>query len=383
MSPFGSSDKCIATMIGALGAATIGALAAGATSASNSSSQKSANATNLQISRETSERNYQIAKETNEMSQAQFNTNLNWLKEQFYKQREYALDERAYQDPSNIVDRLLKAGVNPAFGLGQGQMATPAVSAVGAPSQSSFQAGYSQAGHVDPVTVDYTGIGQSLGHAFDAFMSNELINAQTKKTNNEAQIAGVQAAMELSRQMSSLRKEYAEVENLLSSARLSDSQRQNLQKQRDLLDREIEFATLSLNDRIEQLQTGNELARAQKKRLDRETQHIDFEEWLASHRLQIESRLADSNIRLNSSHVSQMMAQISLIGAQVQSEVARGRNINEDTVTKQIINVIKDLEKEESKTYHGITNDNPSTKTVYYFAKYVKDLIIGNIFKFK
>lgn len=382
MSPFGSSDKCIASMIGALGAATFGALAAGATSASNSSSQKSANATNLQISRETNERNYQIAKETNEMSQAQFNTNLNWLKEQFYKQREYALDERAYQDPSAIVDRLLKAGVNPAFGLGQGQMATPAVSAVGAPSQSSFQAGYSQAGHVDPVTVDYTGIGQSLGHAFDAFMSNELINAQTKKTNNEAQIAGVQAAMELSRQMSSLRKEYAEVENLLSSARLSDSQRQNLQKQRDLLDREIEFATLSMNDRIEQLQTGNDLARAQRKRMERETEHIDFEEYLSLNRLDIERALANSNIHLNGTQVSHLLADISLIGKKVQTEISKGINVDEDTVTKSIMNELKQIELTEESTHHKLVNSNAVTYSAYYAAKYIKDLIFKNIIKF-
>lgn len=70
-------------------------------------------------------------------NQRQFEANMNWQKEQFAKQREYALDERRYQDPAAQVKRLRDAGINPALAFGSGSMPTPSVSSVGGASGSS------------------------------------------------------------------------------------------------------------------------------------------------------------------------------------------------------------------------------------------------------
>lgn len=119
-------------------------------------SQSSANATNLQIARETNAQNYKIFQE-----QQAYNTDM------WNKQNEYNL-------PKNQAQRLLDAGINPAAVFGTG-----AVSEAG--SLTAPQAIPMQAGHVNPAALDLSGVGQAV----NSYFQNELVNAEKKRTNAE------------------------------------------------------------------------------------------------------------------------------------------------------------------------------------------------------
>lgn len=75
--------------------------------------QREANATNLQIAQETNEMQKQLAQEANELNYKMFNEQNEWN----LARRD---EEWEYNDPSAQMERLVKAGINPIFGMGNG-----------------------------------------------------------------------------------------------------------------------------------------------------------------------------------------------------------------------------------------------------------------------
>lgn len=75
--------------------------------------QREANATNLQIAQETNEMQKQLAKEANDLNYKMFQEQNDWN----LARRD---EEWAYNDPSAQMERLIKAGINPIFGMGSG-----------------------------------------------------------------------------------------------------------------------------------------------------------------------------------------------------------------------------------------------------------------------
>lgn len=363
-SPFVPDKKC---------AAAAAATAAGAVLASliNASSQDSANVRNLMMNADTNKTNLKIANQVNEMSQAQFNSNMQWLREQYFTNRKFALEDRDYNDPRNIVSRLIAAGVNPSSYFGSGATGIQGSSSVGAPSQSSFQTGYSQAGHVDPIQIG-DGLSESIMHAFDAYHQNKLIDAQCDKTKNESQIARANAFTQLAENVARVRNIYADTEEKLANKNLSVEQRKNLEKQRDMLNHQIDLFMKTMDDQIESLQLSNA-------RMKRETSHIDFEENLAAQRFNIEAALAKSNIQLNGTQMSLLLQNVGLVAAQTQTEYERGRNISADTIAKQIEISLRNLIKNEKVFEANKVESSKLLKEIRGFSHYLGDLIIGPI----
>ena len=118
-SPFAPRSKMIAPVAAAAGVAGLGSIAS---SLLGGIFGNSANKTNVALQRETNAQNYQIFKE-----------NQAWQEDMWNKQNEYNL-------PSNVVQRLLAAGINPSAVLFVIGSATPA-GAVG--GVSSYFAGTS------------------------------------------------------------------------------------------------------------------------------------------------------------------------------------------------------------------------------------------------
>lgn len=73
--------------------------------------QRMANETNLQIAQETNQMQRDLAQEANELNYQMFNEQNEWNKNMWDLQN-------AYNDPSAQIDRLVKAGINPIYGMG-------------------------------------------------------------------------------------------------------------------------------------------------------------------------------------------------------------------------------------------------------------------------
>ena len=173
-SPFAPNMKCNP----ALAAAAPALIEAGGSALSSllggifgSASQSSANKTNLEIAR----MNQQAIRETNNMN---YNIHQSDIAQQ---ERMWKL-QNEYNDPSAVVQRLQRAGVNPAFLGGQG-LSSPA-SSMSVPSGAPMQA----------PTLDYQQQPYDISGAFqgavNAFTQSRLASAAINK--NEAETHGIQ-----------------------------------------------------------------------------------------------------------------------------------------------------------------------------------------------
>lgn len=133
-----------------------------------SSSQASANRTNLEATRE-----------TNEMNKELFNQSLAWQEEMWNKTNEY-------NSPKEAMARLRAAGINPMLSQDFGDASMP--SSVTPPTM--------QAGHVNP--VDYSWIPKMVDNGVNAFFNNQILSNEVVKGANDAQISKVNAEFELS-----------------------------------------------------------------------------------------------------------------------------------------------------------------------------------------
>lgn len=346
----------------------------------NSVGQNSANNANMDAVNATNATNLQISRETNAMSQKQFDDNMQWAREQFASQREYALEDREYNSIQNQVKRALAAGINPSAVVGNGSAAhsTIPVSSVGLPSQSNFQAGYAQAGHVEPVEYDFTGLRESVGHAMDAYYENRLKQANTRKTNADAQTAEINNLTQHLRNMAELRKTIAQIDSEIADKNTSEAQRDKLIKEKEQIQQFIDEQNETFGLRKQRLEKGNALLDKEGQKIDRDIEHIDFEERLEESRLQIEAALAKSQIGLNSAQQGKFMEEIRLIGQQVTTEVAKGNNISADTIIKRIEAAILKVEEEDKSSQHDFNSDSYRQK-VREVATYVKDILFTNV----
>lgn len=147
------------TAAGALGASILGGIF-------SSSSQRSANQTNLEI-----------AKETNQQNKELFNQQLAWAEDMWNKTNEW-------NSPQNQMAMLRKAGINPALGSEWQTTSQP-----GTPSAPTMQGATMQ-------PVDYSWIGNSINTGVNAFYNNNLTNEVTRKTSGEAMQAKVKAELD-------------------------------------------------------------------------------------------------------------------------------------------------------------------------------------------
>lgn len=300
--PFGHSR--IEISLGAALAIGIGTAVAGTAGAiASSSSASSANEANKAMTEDTNKTNLQIARETNEMSAQQFDQNMQWSKEQFGLQRKYALEDRDYNSIENQVKRAIAAGINPSAVIGNGSASYSShpVGAVGLPSQSSFQVPHMQAGHVDPVHYDFSGISEGIGHAVDAFQQSRLASANIDNINADTQIKRADSMTRLAENIARVRKLYTENEALLQSNKLSEATRKKIEIEQDEIKQQMEYFEEVKDDLAHGVRLGNT-------RVEREMQHMDFDEMMRMYELDMQRDLANSQISLNSASAALAIA---------------------------------------------------------------------------
>lgn len=119
--------------------------------------QKLANEANLEMNRRTNENNYNIAKEANDLNYRMFDESNKYNTEMWNKTNEY-------NDPTNVVARLKKAGLNPLSAFGSDYSAQDVSSASAAPAATAQM----QAGHVEPESAPYNDyMQQAVNGAFN------------------------------------------------------------------------------------------------------------------------------------------------------------------------------------------------------------------------
>jgi hypothetical protein len=149
----------------------------------NLAGQQDTNSQNAELQREQMEQD-RITNETNwQINRQQFAKNMEWAREQFYNQRKFALEDRDYNDPSRVVERLQRAGVNPSSYFGQGQSATSSVSPTGGASASSSSS--IGAGRSAPYSWSPVNFGDEI-NAINAYNQSELAKANAKESYSRA-----------------------------------------------------------------------------------------------------------------------------------------------------------------------------------------------------
>lgn len=205
----------------------------------SSSSTKSTNATNIQLQRE-----------TNQLNREMFNQQLAFNEDMWNK-------TNAYNAPAAMVKRLQAAGINPALANDFGTASMPS-----APSAPTMQAA-----HVDP--VDYSWLGNAISTGTNAYFNNNLTDAATKKTINDAQISKVKAELDTK----SLKDQLVRIAN---DSRKSEYEREQARIQLSILDRTQEDAVrqASWQTKIQEQQYEDAVNRIAESKLRQRAQEI-------------------------------------------------------------------------------------------------------------
>lgn len=213
------------------GASSIGASAI--SSGVNVKTQKEANKTNLQIAQETNQSNRDIANATNQANAA-------LAHQQFQHEKDMWNLNNEYNDPSNQVQRIQKAGINPLTAFSQGGNTGNSASPAVVPDMANQVTGAPMvAATVDPITMD-----NSIADSILAFANNmtNRYNADTARLKaysdinvNEWSVKSVQQQIEnmktqrdIDLQMLPLmlQEKAAVIDDTKSSKKLKDKQRE-------------------------------------------------------------------------------------------------------------------------------------------------------------
>lgn len=247
-SPFAPKEKHWPIAIAAGISALAGVASTALSNSANKSSTAAANATNLEAVREQNQANKEIARETNMMNSEYYQKNLDWLKEQYY-------DTQRYNSPQEMAQRYREAGINPVFAMGNSAGAS-AASSVGGTTAPNLQTPYMEAGHVDPVHYDYTGLGEAIGHSTDMFFKNQLISQDSlsKRIDNSFKVTQI---------ISALRNQMADTAEKMSRVSKTSQEYKNLQLEYQDMQQRISVFAAQMDDLIEQPRLSNELTKAQ------------------------------------------------------------------------------------------------------------------------
>lgn len=224
-SPFVPQKKCnpLAVPLIEAGGAVLSGLVGGLF---GSSSQSSANATNLEITRMNNEVQKQLAREANEQSMQIFNRNMDWLREQYYDTDKVRRDVQAYK----------AAGLNP-YALA-GNTAT-SVGSVGSPGMPDIKVPNTEAGHVEPFFLDTEPFQQAFTQGIDAYFQNQLIGSQSENVQADTQQKQIDNATRMMENISRIRLTMAEGDKMLIDKDVSEETKKSIRLQNKYLRKQI------------------------------------------------------------------------------------------------------------------------------------------------
>lgn len=172
----GAAGLGLAIAAPSLFASIVNAQSSSENAESNRKVQRETNELGAELQRETNQLNADLTRETNMQNQALFDKSLNWQTEMWQKTNEY-------NEPKNVVQRMLNAGVNPSIGLGSGGVA----STMGSPSAPSMQAATMQAFKPSVQNQDISA-GQinldGVYNAVNAFTQSRLADQSIKESQS-------------------------------------------------------------------------------------------------------------------------------------------------------------------------------------------------------
>lgn len=307
-SPFGTSHK---RSIGEIIGSAVGGVVSGV---GNVYSQIQAN-----------NQNKELVRETNAQQKELFDRSLAWSEDMWNK-------SNAYNDPKNQVDRLLKAGINPAFVLGNGSMAE--ASPMSSPSAPSLTPPQVEA-------LDFGNVGNQINNSVNTMMQSRM---------NDAQIGYVNA-------------QRGKVEN--ESAQLAKSmpyyveQLQNIAKgegwKADIARTELAYLQAINGQRISREFGNNRLLERQIKQADEQYIGYQLQNQLAKVQLAYAPKMNEAQLSQYYTAVNEMKANISLTMARADltneqklSEIENRNGIIIDNQMKDIAKDVKDKIKQVS-----------------------------------
>lgn len=219
----------------------IGSAAAGIGSIANYFSQKSANASNLQIARETNQ------------------ANLDLYNKQFSDQYKLWKENNAYNDPSAQMSRLKAAGLNPTLNMGSNP--TGIAQAATAPSANPMIGA-----HMEAPMINYSDVATSINAISDSIKKSA--EATGIQTNNQY------IAQEKVQQINHL---MALNEEAMANARKGSAEWEYLQVQRKYLEGQYKMFAETFPEQKQTFALDNQVKQAQKEMLSAQMRSYNSE----------------------------------------------------------------------------------------------------------
>lgn len=217
-----------------------------------SSANDSANATNLQIARETNDQNYKMFHEQQNFTERMWNLN------------------NEYNTPVQQAQRLRDAGINPSAVLGNnGSSGVVASTAPSSPSPNP-----AVAAQVRP--YDYSPMFEGINRSIGSFLVNQNQDIDNK-------MKSIDLAFKMQEKQQELQNKKAEYDEILSRSGLNDKEREYYRKLADQVDQNISLIDMTYNDLIVQSGLNTDLMRGQRDSVilenDMKKLQNDYQEW--------------------------------------------------------------------------------------------------------
>lgn len=323
------------------------------------------NEANLEAVRMNNETQKELAAEANKLSQEQFQTNLGWLKEQYFgnQQREDSRYQRMVKD-------MQAAGLNPALATGQPSSA----SAVGAVSPSQFHVAQTEAAHFDPYNLDFDPLASGIARSIGMFYQNRKTDAETKNINLSSQAQSITNMSKMVRDMEEINQIRAQTDKLLNDSDVSKETKSLIRSQRALLDKNYELLQKQFPALAAQPEKSNSV-------LDAQYEQIMSQTALNKVETALKPALAQMQIRMSNAQINLFNEQSRLVSQQVITEFYNGQLTDRKSFEQTLRNRLLDMEYSDKQTKTQIRDSDALTKTVYWFSDYLSDIIFGNLGK--
>lgn len=303
---------------------------------SNSAAQREANETNLQIARETNKFNYDIHQSDIAQQWAMWRA------------------QNEYNDPYSVIQRLQRAGVNPAF-LGGQALSSPA-SSMNVPSGSPMLPT-----SVQPVQSPFgsfaSGLFEGVSQGVNAYFQNELLNSQIKSNDVDTNIKQVQLQTEAVRNYLDLSDKLADVRIKMQNLKKGTIDYKKAKAEYKYLKYNVKLMKDTYNALVERESLQNDVMRSQKANLDENAALAKSQEAAVSMGL----KFTEAQTRYIFANINDMVERLAMDKelkdasiAEIQSRVIH--MINEDAAIFEQIGISKEMmASEKFKNYVGTT----------------------------
>ena len=323
----------------------------------NHFTSQEANSMNLKMTRENNETQKQLAREANALSQAQFQENMNWLREQYFDT----------EKGRRLVETYKKAGLNPALGLGQ----ISPVGSVGGASPSQFHVAQTEAGHVEPSQIGDM-LANSIGHSVDAYYDNKLRSEQADNVHADTLIKQSQAATEFMSRIADIRSKYADIEAKLAQKGVSDATREKLKSEKDKIDGEINLFWTQFMDLANKPKYENRVLNLQGN---------DIEQDVIAKKIENMYRPAqiEAGINLSAAQSRSLISNLQLIAPQIALLASERKLNNSKNVAQILMNGFEALDYKDKAQLAEIYGKNGFTQKGKNFFYALGDLLMHGL----